>query len=177
MQAEEFVREVRNAQQEFLSPQLLQLVTYKDDDTEEGDQHARFRVAVLGELQKTLSPGDRSLLRFLLEQEIAYHESAWGIFESIRLCGFLLSVLAHVDDVRLLWEAKTTSFDTMCGFDVQFLVGAGVAPTLSYLQAIQKEWAQDAMTYIEESQAAGDFRNLERYREETQKSFVGWTLE
>jgi hypothetical protein len=177
MQAEEFVREVRNAQQEFLSPQLLQLVTYKDDDTEEGDQHARFRVAVLGELQKTLSPGDRSLLRFLLEQEIAYHESEWGIFESIRLCGFLLSVLAHVDDVRLLWEAKTTNFDTMCGFDVQFLVGAGVAPTLSYLQAIQKEWAQDAMTYIEESQAAGDFRNLERYREETQKSFVGWALE
>lgn len=31
MQAEDFVREVRNTQFEFLSPQLAQLVTYKEE--------------------------------------------------------------------------------------------------------------------------------------------------
>ncbi|GHO81168.1 hypothetical protein KSD_89390 [Ktedonobacter sp. SOSP1-85] len=180
MQAEDFVREVRNTQFEFLSPQLLQLVAYKEEifpNTEErGDQNAEFRLAVLEKLHKTLSPGDWPLVRFLLKQEITFHENAWCIYESIRLCGFLLSLLAQVEDVGLLWEAKTTSFDTMCGFDVQFLVGAGVASTVSYLQSIQEEWAQDALTYIEESQKAGDFHNLEHFREATHKVFREQTI-
>lgn len=87
------------------------------------------------------------------------------------MCGFLLSLLAQIEDVGLLWEAKTTSFDIMCGFDVQFLVGAGVVSTVSYLQSIQEEWAQNALTYIEESQKIGDFHNLERFREVTHKVF------
>jgi hypothetical protein len=175
MQAEEFVREGRSAQPGLPPPHLLQLVAHREEShletAEEGDQQAAFRAVVLEELRRTLSPGDRSLLRFLLEQEIAYHKTAWGIFESIRLCGFLLFVLAQVEDVALLWEAKTTSFDTMCGFDTQFLVGAGVAPTLAYLQFIQEEWAQEARTYIEEGQKTGDFDDLERYRHEMQRYF------
>ena len=93
-------------------------------------------------------------------------------FDSIRLCGFLLFVLAQVEDVPLLWEAKTTNFDTMCGFDIQFLVGAGISTTLAYLRAIQEEWAQDAKAYIEESQRAGDFDDLDRYRHEMQRYFA-----
>lgn len=176
MQAEDFVREVRNTQFEFLSPQLLQLVVYKEEifpnTKERGDQNAEFRLSVLKALHKILSQEDRPLVRFLLKQEIAFHENAWSIYESIRLCGFLLSLLAQVEDVGLLWEAKTTSFDTMCGFDVEFLVGAGVAPTVSYLQSIQEEWAPDALEYIEKCQRTGSgFQNLERYREETHRFF------
>jgi len=159
---------------------VLQLVAYKEEifpDTEErGDQNAESRAAVLKELHKTLSQGDRPLVRFLLKQEITFHENAWSIYESIRLCGFLLSLFVQVEDVGLLWEAKTTSFDTMCGFDVQFLVGAGVASTVSYLQSIQEEWAQNALTYIEESQKTGDFYNLERFREVTHKVFSEQTI-
>jgi hypothetical protein len=175
MQAEDFVREARSARPGLPPPHLLQLIAYQEEplpETEEkGDQHALFRAAVLEELQNTLSSGDRALLRFLLEQEITYHKNAWGIFDSIRLCGFLLSVLAQLEDIRLLWEAKTTSFDTMCGFDIQFLVGAGVSPTLAYLQSIQEPWAQEAKTYLEEGQMSGDFDDLDRYRNEMQSYF------
>jgi hypothetical protein len=169
MLAEDFVREARSVQPELPSPQLLQLVAYQEaqlPENEEGDdQNAAFRSSVLKALSKNFSQEDRPLIRFLLEQEIVYHENAWGIFESIRFCGALLFLLAQVEDVCLLWEAKTVNFDTMCGFDVQFLVGAGVAPTLAYLQQIEEEWAGDARAYLEECQQAGDFQNLECYRE------------
>ncbi len=68
----------------------------------------------------------------------------------------------------MLWEAKTTSFDTLCGLDVQFLLGAGVSTTLEYLQQIQEEWAQNAKQYIEQ---CGDFGDLDRYRNEIQRHF------
>lgn len=178
MQAETFIQEARLARPALLSPDLLQLVTHKEGATEgEEDQQAVFREAVLEELQKTLSAEDRPLLRFLLEQEIVYHDSLWCICESIRLCGFLLAVLAHVEDVDLLWKAKTTSFDTMIGFNVQFLVGAGVTPTLSYLRSLQQDWAQEAAAHIEERQVLGDFEDLEQYYVDIQKFFRGEPLE
>lgn len=178
MQAKTFVRDARITQPVLLSPTMLQMITHKEGEMEgEKDQQAAFREAILEELQKNLSVEDRPLLRLLLEQEITYHESLWCICESICLCGFLLSALAHVEDVDLLWKAKTTSFDTMIGFDVQFLVGAGVAPTLSYLQSLQQDWAQEAIAHIEERQEVGDFENLEQYFLETQKFFRGELLE
>src|SRR5258707_248525 len=83
------------------------------------------RPVVLEELQKTLSSGDRALIRFCLKQEMIRYKNNLRVteecleFDSMRLCGFLLFVLAQVEDVPLLWEAKTTNFDTMCGFDIQ----------------------------------------------------------
>ncbi len=172
MQAEDFVREARSYQPGLPPRQLLQLVSYKErvlpDTLERDDHHAAFRASVLDALKKTLSSEDRALIRFLLEQEMAYHERMWSITESIRLCAFLLFVLAHVEDVRLLWEAKTTSFDTLCGLDIQFLLGAGVARTLEYLQQIQEEWAQNAKQYIEQ---CGDLGDLDQYRNEIQRHF------
>ncbi len=169
MLAEEFVREARSVQPGLLPPQLLQLVAYQEaqlsDNAQRDGQNAEFRAAVLKVVSKDFSLGDRPLISFLLEQEIAFHENSWGIFEGIRLCGALLFLLAQVEDVGLLWEAKTANFDTMSGFDIQFLVGAGVTPTLAYLQQVEEEWAGDARNYLEECQQAGDFQNLERYRE------------
>jgi hypothetical protein len=168
MLAEDFVREARSVQPELPSPQLLQLVAYQEEglsENTEGDDHnAAFRASVLKALCKKFSQEDRPLIRFLLEQEILYHENTWGIFESIRLCGALLFLLAQMEDVGLLWEAKTANFDTMSGFDIQLLVGAGVTPMLAYLQLVEEEWAEDARAYLEECQQAGDFQNLERYR-------------
>jgi hypothetical protein len=169
MLVEDFVREARSVQPGLLPAQLLQLVAYQEarlfDNAQIDDQNAEFRASVLKMLSNDLSPGDRPLIRCLLEQEIASHENSWGIFESMRLCGALLFLLAQMEDVGLLWEAKTANFDTMSGFDIQFLVGAGVAPTLAYLQQFEEEWAGDARVYLEECQQAGDFQNLERYRE------------
>jgi hypothetical protein len=179
MLAEDFAREARNFQPGLPPQQLLQLVAYQEEglpeNAEGDDQNAAFRASVLKVLSKNLSQEDRPLIRFLLEQEIVFHENAWGIFESIRLCGTLLFLLAQMEDVHLLWEAKSVNFDTMSGFDIQLLVGAGVAPTLAYLQQVEEEWAEDARIYLEECQQAGDFQNLERYREGLRTSLSGPT--
>jgi hypothetical protein len=64
-----------------------------------------------------------------------------------------------------------TNMDTGAAFDIQFLVGAGVFPTLTYLHSFQAEWAEKAETYIEKCQRAGDFNDLEGYRSFRQRYF------
>lgn len=164
-----FMREMRSAQPGLPPPHLLQLVVYKAAELE--DQNAAFRLTVLEALHETLIPADHIFVRFLLEQEIMYHEQLAGMSDSLRLCGFLLSSLARLDDVCLLWEAKITSFDTMCGFDAQLLISAGVPATLTYLQLIHEDWAQGAKEYIEECQQAGDFDRLDQYRDTMHRYF------
>jgi hypothetical protein len=94
----------------------------------------------------------------------------WGFSQSLKLCAFLLFTLAQVEDIQLLWQAKTTSFDTMCGLDDQLLVGAGVPITIAYLQQVQDPWSEQARAYIEEGYQF-DNDALTRYRNETNKFF------
>jgi hypothetical protein len=147
-----------------------------DTETIRGEtamRSAAVRAAVLEELQETLVPGDRALLCFVLEQEILSRVQDGGgeFFENLYWAGFLLSLVAHVEDVRVLWRAKTLDFDTWCGFDVQFLVGAGVSLTLSFLQSLQEEWASAAWAHLEQCQQAGDFADLEQHRQWRQTYF------
>jgi hypothetical protein len=105
---EDFLREVRTYQPGLPPPSLLELVTYKEQlfpDTEaKGDQHAAFRLSVIYRLHTSFSLDDRAFIRFLLEQEIAFHKGMWGFNWSIKWCAFLLFVLAEVEDVQLLWD-------------------------------------------------------------------------
>jgi hypothetical protein len=167
MLANEMIHAARRDQSGLPPQNLLQMMTCSETmGTETAIQSAALRAAVLAELQETLVPGDRALLRFVLEQEICFRtqDGAGEFFENLYWAGFLLSLVAQVEDVRLLWRAKTLDFDTMSGFDVQFLVGAGVSLTLSYLQSFQEEWALAARAYLEKCQQAGDFVDLEQHR-------------
>ena len=96
------------------------------------------------------------MLCFILEQEMraCIHEGGGEYFENLYWAGFLLSLVADVEDVHLLWRAKTLDFDTWSGFDVQFLVGAGVSRTLSYLHSLREEWAAAARVHLEQCQQA-----------------------
>ena len=142
-----------------------------------GEQHAVFRAAVLQllfqhHLQKSLSLADHTLIRFLLEQEIACYSNEYiTADDNLHLAGYLLFVLGQLDDVELLWRAKTANFDTGSSFDIQFLVGAGVAPTKAYLQSSQQEWAVEARKYIEKCEEAGDFQEMEGYRLDRERYF------
>lgn len=176
MQAAEIVQEARDSLSGLPSSQALHLLTHQEvftDENKDGyDPHEELRAQVLKALQNSLSLKDRSLIRFLLEQEIVCRQNEVETeIESIHRCGFLLFLLGQAEDVELLWQAKTATFDTWCGFDIQFLVGAGVSATLTYLHSIEKQWAEDAKAYIEECQRAGDFNDLERYRHATQRYF------
>jgi hypothetical protein len=55
-------------------------------------------------------------------------------FESLYHCGLLLYLIGDPADVPLMWEAKHIDMDTGCGFDAEFLVGAGVEKTIAYLR-------------------------------------------
>ncbi|MCK9900532.1 hypothetical protein CC117_10995 [Parafrankia colletiae] len=55
---------------------------------------------------------------------------------------------------------KTASFDAFCSIDVQLLCGAGLEETRTRLAAQQNEIATDAVDYLAECQAAGDFSDF-----------------
>lgn len=171
----DYLNQVRASQPDLPPPFLREMVTYDElvfpDTAQRGDHHAAFRLSVLYALHKAFSLEDRVFIRFLLEQEITYHRRLWGFSHSIHLCGFLLFTLAEVEDVQLLWKAKTTSFDTWCGFDVQLLVGAGISATLAYLQRADEPWSQKAEELIEQCREGKNFDNLDGYREKWSAEF------
>ncbi|ONI84211.1 hypothetical protein ALI144C_16220 [Actinosynnema sp. ALI-1.44] len=85
-----------------------------------------------------------ALLREVLKAEMDHRyarddwepaeDDDWDLFENAHLCGFLLHVIGDPADVPLLWETKHIDFDMACGFDIQFLLGAGAESTLAYLR-------------------------------------------
>lgn len=165
---EDYLRQVRAYQPGLPPPFLREMVAYEEQvflhTSQRGDQHAPFRLSVLYELHKAFSLEDRTFIRFLLEQEIIYAYRIWAFPHSIHFCGFLLFMMAEVEDIQLLWKAKTTSFDTWCGFDVQLLVGAGVPATLAYLRRVHEPWSQKAEELIEKCQQGKNFDDLDGYR-------------
>jgi hypothetical protein len=131
-----------------------------------------FRYAVCEELNKCVLPSDRSLARYIMRLYVTSHGGgSWGMSDDIRLCAFVLYKIANVEDVPLLWEAKTANFDTFCGLDIQMLVGAGVDQTLDYLKTLGNEHAVAAADYIKRCRVTGDFNYLDRYAEEWDRYF------
>ncbi len=78
-------------------------------------------------------------------------------FEQLYWCALLLYLVGDPADVPLMWEAKNINMDTGSGFDVQFLVGAGVHETVSYLQAHGND---EIAAYLQQCEAAHDFDDL-----------------
>lgn len=113
-----------------------------------------------------------ALLQALLAIEVEYRSMEDSEhFENLYWCAFLLHQLGMVEDVISMWRAKHTNFDTGCGFDVQFLVGAGVDATLRYLSSRQDSEAKDALRYLLRCREAGDFDELDEWRSERSAYF------
>lgn len=171
---EEFIKEVRSYQPHLPPSSLLDLVAYEElpfsNSGGRGDHNGKFRLSVLYSLHASFSLDDRAFVRFLLEQEIIYHSRNRGFNESIKLCAFLLFMLAQVEDISVLWQAKMTSGDTMCGLHDQLLVGAGISETIVYLQRAHEHWSEQAKKYIEEGYQF-DENELAEYRHETNRYF------
>lgn len=99
------------------------------------------------EILRSISP-DRSSVRTLQSElqdlfvrETDYRRALWlheatdddDYFESIYHCALLLYLVGDPTDVPMIWKAKGLNMDVGSGLDCQFLVGAGVDPTIAYL--------------------------------------------
>ncbi|WP_432943424.1 hypothetical protein ACQPXM_00085 [Kribbella sp. CA-253562] len=97
------------------------------------------RPAAREQLLAAIDPDDarqhHALLRDIFRREMQHRRETGGddYFENLYCCAFLLYLVGDPSDVPMMWQAKHIDFDTGTGFDVQFLLGAGVAPTLAYL--------------------------------------------
>ena len=174
MNAVEFVSRCREHYPSLPSDDSLTAVCCEmmERGVEAEDKNADFRYAVSQELNRTLSEEDRHFAQYLLEQEIAHHLGlSGGVYESIKLCAYLLFRLGHVEDSLAIWRAKAINFDTHCGVDVQLLVGAGVQETLDWLRRQGSQDAQHAVSWIEGCTATGDFKNPDGYRQFASRYF------
>lgn len=159
MRAAEFIR--RYSDFSFASSQ--EVMTLLDD--------AAFREALYDQLRYDLSGADGPLLRDLLRKEMTYRKNRpdGGFYENLYWCAFLLYRVGDVRDVELLWQAKNVDFDTGCGFDVQFLAGAGLDETVRYLQMKPDMDSAAALEFVLKCKESGDFDDLEtwfRWREQ-----------
>jgi hypothetical protein len=111
---------------------------YKESTNSEGhisDENHKKRFQLLIALQYDRTNNDQPLLKELLEQEIIMHKKAsfQGLFPSIKLNAFLLSIFKNPENVWLFVEAKIANFDTHCGFDYEYMVSAGIEETFHYV--------------------------------------------
>ncbi|MER6663979.1 hypothetical protein ABT256_05490 [Amycolatopsis japonica] len=108
-----------------------------DDAGRVFDRNRAARFRVLWALQYDRRDRDLPLLRFLLEQQIAYYRDAvpWGLAPDLTLAGFLLTEHRQVEDVWLHWQAKNISFDTALGYKLFHLLTSGVAATVDAVRA------------------------------------------
>jgi len=132
-----------------------------------------FREGLLREIHGNSSIDVSGLLRRLLQIEIDYRRDSENgdYFENLYWCAFLLWRIGDLNDVINLWRAKNVNLDTACGFDIQFLVGAGVDETIRYLREKTDTESQAALGYIMECKASGGFDGLQEWASQRSEYF------
>ena len=174
MRPKEIIQLARATTPSLPDTTVLQLLAYSPvilgDDNSANDQNEILREDVCIQLSNQLHPDDRLFIRYLLEQEISLHKHEQeGMLPNLKRCAYLLYRLSHVEDSLLIWRAKDTHFDTMCGIDVQLLIGGGLALTLAYLEA--QPDSTDIIEYITACKETGDFSNMDSFEREIEQYF------
>ncbi len=133
-------------------------------------ERAALRADVARELAGSLRPGDRSLARWLLEQEIAAHEAAGhGASETLYTLIATVARYADPDDVLLLWRARNATPQTREGVDVEQATRAGVERVRRRLRTLisrdgpRASEAAEALEWLEQGLAAGAGDDLAGY--------------
>ncbi|MER5466244.1 hypothetical protein ABT010_37495 [Streptomyces sp. NPDC002668] len=80
-----------------------------------------------------------------------------GDTELMKLCCVQLFNAAVLEDVLLIWQAKSASMDADCSIDIQLLCGSGLARTKTYLSSRRLPEADAALQRLLRCEAAGDF--------------------
>lgn len=117
------------------------------------------------------SPESGMELRRLLASEIEKEERGESSEEMLRALCLLIFSIGSVHDALLIWKAKQSSFDASCSIDIQFICGAGLAQTKGELAASKDPAGAEALGYLLECEAGGDFDDwkpddwIARYRD------------
>ncbi|MEU1268383.1 hypothetical protein [Streptomyces sp. NPDC005799] len=98
-------------------------------------------------------------IRGLLRKQIRLERQAQGHgdTELMKLCCVQLFNAGSLDDVLLVWEAKSASMDAACSIDIQLLCGSGLARTKEYLLSQRLPEADAALQRLVDCEKAGDF--------------------
>ncbi|MFJ6083905.1 hypothetical protein ACIQI8_21135 [Streptomyces sp. NPDC092369] len=83
-----------------------------------------------------------------------------GDTELMKLCCVQLYNAGSLDDVLLIWEAKSASMDAACSIDIQLLCGSGLATTKAYLSSQRLPEAEAALRRLLQCESAGDFEGF-----------------
>ncbi|MGW0941841.1 hypothetical protein ACWD4O_04710 [Streptomyces sp. NPDC002623] len=83
-----------------------------------------------------------------------------GDTELMKLCCVQLFNAAVLEDVLLIWQAKSASMDADCSIDIQLLCGSGLARTKAYLANQRRPEAEAALQRLLRCEAAGDFEDF-----------------
>jgi hypothetical protein len=100
----------------------------------------------------------QQLLHALFHEEMQYRcdppeNDPWhdtDAYEGVYDCAYLLYRHGNPADVFLLWEQKWRNMDVGSSLGVEFFVGAGVEPTLQYLQQAGTQDSQEIQEYVRE---------------------------
>lgn len=111
-----------------------------------------------------------SHIRQILEEQTLLETASQGSgdTELMKLCCEQLFNLAHKEDVKLIWRAKTSSMDADCSIDVHLLCGRGLEETIVYLESQIGESAKSALKRILEYRNLGFFEafSVKEYMQE-----------
>ncbi|MGI5137417.1 MULTISPECIES: hypothetical protein [unclassified Streptomyces] len=83
-----------------------------------------------------------------------------GDTELMKLCCVQLFNAGALDDVLLIWKAKSASMDADCSIDVQLLCGSGLPDTKAYLSAQRLPEAKAVLRRLLDAEEAGDFEDF-----------------
>jgi hypothetical protein len=106
------------------------------------------------------------LVRDMFQREAGYRADASNdgeYYENIYWNALFLYQIGDFDDVTPMWKAKHINMDTGFGFDIQFLVGRGVAETIEYLQRHGDQSSDEIGDYLTKCRDAGDFDDLDEW--------------
>jgi len=112
-----------------------------------------------------------ALIKLLFQEELKYRldDNVEEFFENIYRCAFLLYNVGDLNDVKLMWNAKQSDFDLSCGFDIQFIIGAGYEKTLDFLSHELNN--TEIIEYIKLCKKGGDFDYMNEWYDSKMKYF------
>jgi len=114
------------------------------------DVNSLKRYRLLIAMQYSRKKSDEFFLKYLIDSELKMHRYApfQGLYSSMNLNAYLLSQFNRPEYALIFLRVKQANFDTHCGFDLQYLLSAGIERTYDYINSLKNE-DEDKLSFFE----------------------------